>query len=127
MEFKEALRRRRESLGIPQEELARRLTRLGQPTSSADIQLWERGRNIPPLDDSAFRRALASAIQVPIEKLESIISLKRISSVDTSEFSAQALRAAELIDSMPEHQQKLALDILSAIVRNSVKVADPWA
>lgn len=50
MEFKDALRRRRENLRLSPEELARRLTRFGAPTTSTDVQLWERGRNTPPLD-----------------------------------------------------------------------------
>lgn len=127
-QFNEALRNRREALNLSPEDLARRLTRLSYPTTGADVQLWERGRNVPPLDDAGFREALAMALQVNVKKLEGAIRLpdrKR-------ELSEEGEEAATLIDSMPEETRKLALEILHTIARTarphkSFQPRDIWA
>ena len=124
MEFKDALRRRREALRLSPEELAYRLTRHGAPTASADVQLWERGRNTPPLDNPDFQRALAAALQTPIESIRRVIPLvERL-----PERSPEADRAAELVETLPAPVRLLALDLLATLARHSVpRTAAPAA
>lgn len=114
-QFKDALRNRREALNLSPEDLARRLTRLGYPTTGADIQLWERGRNHPPLDDGGFREALAMSLQINVKKLETAVRLPD----RKPEFSEEALELATLFDSLPEQTKTLALEVMLAIQRSA--------
>lgn len=128
MEFKDALRRRRESLGLSSEELARRLTRLGAPTTSADVQLWERGRNTPPVDNPVFQQALASSLQTPVESIQRVV---RITSRQP-ELSPEAMRAAELVDGFSEPTRQLALALLETLAHHvalkpTAPLRDFWA
>ena len=128
MEFKDALRRRRENLSLSPEELARRLTRLGAPTTSADVQLWERGRNTPPLDSLLFQQALASALHTPIESIQRVVRI----TARQPELSPDALRAAEIVESLPEPMRQLALGLLETLSRHNgsrtnVHSQDFWA
>jgi transcriptional regulator with XRE-family HTH domain len=120
MEFKDALRRRREYLGLSPEQLAAMITRHGAPTNAADIQYWERGRNSAPLENALFRQALAAALQIPVEKIERSMRLleREPPPPPIPAFSARAMRGAELIDSLPDHLSILALSILQTMLRS---------
>lgn len=120
MEFKDALRRRRINLGLSEQQLANLITRYGSPTSAADVQLWERGRNFPPLELPEFRQALAVALQTTVEKIEKgmRLALKAAEPEPPPQpvWSVESIRAAELIDSMPPDLRVMALSILSVML-----------
>lgn len=132
MEFKDALRNRRIRLGLTPQQLANLITRYGSPTTGADIELWERGRNIPPLEMPEFRQALAAALQTSVEKIEKgmRLSLKAaIAETPQPEWSLEGMHAAELVDAMPPDLRQLALAILSAMLNarvNRVPKMDFW-
>jgi transcriptional regulator with XRE-family HTH domain len=115
MEFKDALRRRRERLNMTPEELARRLSWLGAPTTSADVQLWERGRNMPPLENAEFRAILANVLQVPVDSLSGAVRI----AARQRDLSDDAIQAAELVDALPQPLRGLALDMLQTLARHA--------
>lgn len=125
MEFKDALRNRRIRLGLTPDQLARMITRNGSPTTAADVELWERGRNFPPLELSEFREALAAALQTTVDKIEKGMRPSLRASEPEQPlppplppprtFSPEAIRAAELVDALPSSLRLLAVDILGAM------------
>jgi transcriptional regulator with XRE-family HTH domain len=131
MEFKDALRRRRVQLSLTAEQLANLISRFGAPTSAADVQLWERGRNFPPLDNPIFQEALAGALQVPVEKVRRAIRLSE-RDPERPDYSDAAMQAAEMVEQMPPHLRGLALELLAAVERSTSvmryvpPVDDPW-
>jgi transcriptional regulator with XRE-family HTH domain len=131
MEFKDALRRRRVHLGLTPEQLANLISRFGAPTSAADVQLWERGRNFPPLDNAIFQEALASALQVPVEKVRRTIRLSE-REPERPDYCDAAMTAAAMVERMSPQLRVLALEILSAVERSTAfpmyrpPVEDPW-
>jgi transcriptional regulator with XRE-family HTH domain len=113
MEFRDALRKRREMLSMDAAELARNLSRRGFPTTAADILLWERGRNTPPLDQRNFREALAECLQVRVDTLERIVRPSQLQ----NDYSDIALQAAHMVDSLPERYRELAVGLLETLTR----------
>ena len=125
MEFKDALRRRRETLGLTPQQLANLITRYGSPTSAADVQLWERGRNFPPLELAEFRQALAAALQTSVERIERgmRLSVKAVEAEPPKRvWSVDAERAAEIIDSMTPDLRLMALSVLSVMLQTYAPV-----
>jgi transcriptional regulator with XRE-family HTH domain len=112
MEFKEFVRRRREELGISQQELADRLSQRGQETSYGRISHWETGRNKPPLEDPKFRQALASALEMDSNEL--LFRLGYISDI-ASKYSREARIAADIIERLPQDQRRIALALLNSL------------
>lgn len=133
MEFKDALRRRREALRMTPDQLAASLTHYGAPASSADVQLWERGRNVPPLESPAFQEALAASLQIPVEKIRGIIPIHKREPEPESEYSHAALEAAALVDRMAPGVRTVALELLRTLERGAagwrftMPPEDPWA
>lgn len=126
MEFKDALRRRRISLGLSEQQLANLITRYGSPTSAADVQLWERGRNFPPLELPEFRQALAAALQTSVEKIEKGMRLALKAAEPEPPpapvWSVESMRAAEIVESMSNDMRILAINILSAMLNAQVRI-----
>jgi len=129
MEFKDALRRRRINLGLSEQQLANLITRYGSPTTGADVVLWERGRNFPPLELPEFRQALAAALQTTVDRIEKgmRLALKAAEPELTSPppqpvWSVDAIRAAELIDSMPTDLRLMALAVLNVMLNTYAPV-----
>jgi transcriptional regulator with XRE-family HTH domain len=106
------LKKRREQLGLNQEQLAARLQVAGFDVTRASISHWEVGRHDPPLDNAEFRKALAQALRISASGL-----LKMAGYEVTTDMSDNAKQAAEIIDQLPEDQQLLALGILEQILR----------
>jgi len=132
MEFKDALRSRRLQLGLSPQQLANLITRYGSPTTGADIELWERGRNIPPLELPEFRQALAAALQTSVEKIERGMRLSlKAAELEPPQpmWSMDAIRAAEMIESMTPDVRQMALTVLSAMLnqtRTINRATDFW-
>lgn len=113
MEFREFLRTRREQLGISQAELAERLSERGEEASSARVGHWETGRNKPPLEDLKFRQAIASALEIDVNKMMIQLGFV-ILDVDRS---TEARQAADIIDALPETLRSYALEYLHTFER----------
>lgn len=111
MEFKEFLRSRRVQLGITQGELARRLTEYGHQASSSRVGHWETGRNRAPLEDALFREALARALEMDVNAI--LDELGYI--VDESNLSAEAWRAATIVQHLSPVGRQLAIDYLQVL------------
>jgi transcriptional regulator with XRE-family HTH domain len=111
MEFKDWLRRMREKRHISQQELADRLSELGYETSYARVSHWETGRNKPPLEDSGFRHALATALEIDSNTM--MIELGFVTLRD--DMAPEARVGAEIIENLPAEGRELALDLLRTI------------
>lgn len=111
MEFRSFLKDRREELGISQAQLADLLSDLGEETSSARVGHWETGRNKPPLEDANFRRVLATAMRMEVNEMMALLGFI----ITDDERSEEALRAAAIVDNLPQEARELALDYLSLL------------
>lgn len=113
MEFREFIKHRRLSLGISQQQLAERLSDLGQEASPARVGHWETGRNHPPLDNARFRLALALALELDINDM-----MTRLGYIITDEDrSLEAKRAADIVDQLPPERRELAVSVLEQFLR----------
>jgi transcriptional regulator with XRE-family HTH domain len=104
---------------MTQQDLADSLSQSGHETSYARVSHWERGRNKPPLENPAFRMALATALQTDVNDMMSELGFV----VTDEQRSRNALLAADLMDQMPEEAQLMALDIISSIKRRYEQAA----
>lgn len=107
------LRHRRTELDISLSDLATRLALRGFSTTKANIGHWERGRTNPPLDDPDFRMALAASLEMSVNDL-----MRRLGyTTDEDSLTSKAMRAAEIVNRLPEDAQDLALDLLEQLER----------
>ena len=113
MEFKAFLRSRREELGLTQQDLADALANAGQETSYARVSHWETGRNKPPLEDTRFRQALATALELDVNEMMSILGFV----VSNDDRSPNARLAADLIDQLPADAQEMVIEIIQTFHR----------
>jgi transcriptional regulator with XRE-family HTH domain len=104
------IKQRREELGISQAELARRMETEGAPVSTAAVSHWEVERYNPPLEDDDFRKALGRAL-----KLNEAELLTRAGYKVATQHTAEAERAAHIIDRLPPDKRELAIRILEAL------------
>jgi len=111
MEFRDFLRARREQIGISQYKLAERLSNHGQETSHTRISHWETGRNQPPLEDIAFRNALAYSLEMDVNEVMTILGFVR----SNDDRSREALRAADIVEHLPPMAKELAIDYLEVL------------
>lgn len=107
--------KRREEVGIEsQEALANMLQLEGINVSRGTVGHWETERQSPPLESSEFRRALSKVLRMSIPAMLSAagfeISIK---------YSDEALKGAEIIEQLPDHQKRLAISILEQILRGA--------
>lgn len=109
--------KRRDELGINQEELAARLQTSGFDISRSTLSHWENGRYNPPLHDPIFRKALADALRMNARTMLKAAGYE----VADSSHSEDAERAASIIEQLPEQQRKIALGILEQFLANSGK------
>jgi transcriptional regulator with XRE-family HTH domain len=106
--------KRREQLRINQDELAARLQLAGFDFTRGSISHWENGRHEPPLQNPEFRKALADALKMSVPSL-----LVAAGYEITARHSENAMRAADIVDQMPDDKQELALGILEHILRGA--------
>lgn len=111
MDSKELIRNRRLELGLTQEELAGRLSDLGQETRHARVGHWETGRNRPPLEDRRFREALARVLEIDSNQMMESLGFIR----DTNEQTEEARLGATIIDRLPQKARQIALAQLKAL------------
>jgi transcriptional regulator with XRE-family HTH domain len=105
------LKIRREELDLSQEELAARLQADGIEISRSGVSAWETERNNPPLEEEAFRKALAHALRLSIHELLARAGFETIQGRQ----SREAEVAASLVERMPPDKRKMALRILEAM------------
>jgi len=92
--------------------LADRLSDLGHDTSYSRVSHWETGRNRPDLQDPAFRRAFAIALELPESDL-----LRRLGfDMAAAEHSVEGEQAATLIDRMDEDMRRKAVKMLELLL-----------
>lgn len=111
MEFNEFLKRRRSELGFSQADVADGLSLRGQETGHARVGHWETGRNKPPLEDSSFREALASVLQMDVNDM--MATLGFVTTEDDR--SPEARLAASIVDQLPPMGRTLAIDYLQVL------------
>ncbi len=117
MKISEFLKARRQELRISQADLAMRLTLRGLGTTKASVGHWETERNNPPIEDPAFRVALASSLEVDVNEM--MVALGFV--ITDSDRSNEARRAADIIDRLPSDARSLALDYLTMLENRFVK------
>lgn len=113
MQFNDFLRERRRILGMTQADVADQLTLRGQETSYARVSHWERGRNKPPLEDKAFREALATTLNLEVNEMMAALDYMVLEDAR----SPDARLAAEIVDHLPEAGKKLAIEYLRTLER----------
>jgi transcriptional regulator with XRE-family HTH domain len=111
----EFLRNRRKELDISQEDLANKLTQLGQHATKQRVSLWEKGRNRLPVALPEFRQALAAALQMPVNDLMEQLDFI----VTNDDRSVEARLAADIVDRLPPELRPLALDMLRALEQHA--------
>jgi transcriptional regulator with XRE-family HTH domain len=111
MQIKDFLISRRKKLGMSQEDLARELTLRGWATTKGSVGHWETGRNLPPLKDINFRKALAMSLSMDVNSMMGNLDFVIID----DDRSTEARRAADIVDSLPEDVKSLALDYLEVL------------
>lgn len=109
------LKTKRKELHLSQEELAARLQVKGIDVTSGAISHWENERYNPPLEDPAFRKALAEILRIDVKTLL-LIAGYEVTEIDHSE---AAKRAAFIVDQLPSDKRDLALDILEKFLEKS--------
>jgi transcriptional regulator with XRE-family HTH domain len=114
MTIGEFIKTRRDELNLSLADLAEILTKTGYAVERQTIGNWERGRNNPPIGSEHFRRALSIVLHID----ESEILDKAGLTLTDDERSAEALRAASLIDQMSPEQRHLAIRLLETVLEN---------
>ena len=104
------LKNRREQIGITQDELSTQLELEGFAVTRATISHWETGKAEPDFNNPRFRAALANALKMSIHTM-----LIAAGYEFRSQFSDDALRAADIVDHLTEDKKKLALVLLEQI------------
>lgn len=108
------IRERRNKLDISQEELATQLQIAGFDVTSGSISHWENDRHDPPLTNPDFRKALAQALKISIPNLLSSAGFEV-----SNRHSDDAMRAADIVDQLPDGKRELALNILEQILKGA--------
>jgi transcriptional regulator with XRE-family HTH domain len=111
MEAGQFIKRRRQELGLTQQTLSDRLAAYGFASSHSRVGHWETGRNEPPIDDRAFRVALASALEMSLNQMLHELGYE----VSDDQRSTEALIAAGIIERLPPPVQRVALEQLRAL------------
>ena len=101
--------KRRDEIGLSQEELARRLQSSGFNISRATLSNWENEKVTTPLHDPDFRTAFADALEVSRRKLLELAGYE----VTGTRYSELTERAADLIDDLPPSQQAFVLNFIN--------------
>lgn len=104
--------KRREQLGITQGDLAARLQIAGLDVTRATVSHWEKGRYHPPLHEPEGRRALSIALKMSIPSILTAAGFEI-----SAKYGEDALKAAEIVEQLPEDQKRLAIGILEQILR----------
>lgn len=116
MKIGEFIRQRRNELEISQDELVARLNLRGIAITKGGVGFWERGRNLPPIEDVDFREALALSLEVDVNELmESIGYIKT-----DSQRSSDALFAASIIDRLPPKVRTIAIEYLKILEKQYI-------
>jgi transcriptional regulator with XRE-family HTH domain len=101
------LKKRRADLAISQEELTSKLQVMGFDVSRTTVSGWETGRFYPPIDNPAFRAALATILHLTISEMLVLAGYE----IDV-EHTPEGSRAASIVDRLPPLQKKYALQLL---------------
>jgi transcriptional regulator with XRE-family HTH domain len=110
MRFADALRNRRTNLGLSLDVVASELTFMGFPTTANQVQLWERGRNIPPLEHEGFRVALARVLQVKAD------ALAKFAIASNSALPDDVQQLVDVYERLAPERRALALRLLRALL-----------
>lgn len=105
------LRNYRKKLRLTQGELSAKLQLEGLDASPAAVSHWETGRYNPPLSDTEFRNTLARILKISPQELLAAAGYETEQS-----HSAAGERAADIVDSLPEDQQRIAIGILEQFI-----------
>ncbi len=102
----------REKQHLSQEELAAALQNAGLDVARSTIATWESsGKSQAPIDDPAYRRALANIFQVSVTELLVMAGYE----IDPDRFSETSRRAAEIVEQLPPEKQNLAVRLLEQL------------
>ena len=116
MEFKDFLKQRRTELKLSQSDVAEQLSEKGQETGNARISHWETGRNKPPLEDAAFRKALASVLEIDVHTM-----LEKLGYVvEDDGRTIEAKMAADIVDQLSPEGRQLAIELLRSLEKRFV-------
>jgi transcriptional regulator with XRE-family HTH domain len=105
--------KRRNLLGISQDELVSRLSDRGFKITRSTVSHWEKGRFRPPFDDPNFTRALAESLEMDVKNILSLLGYI------TTEDEEKSSRVIEIFDALPPEQQETALVILEQLLKRS--------
>ncbi len=111
------IRKRLNDLEMSHADLARKLTLMGRPVTRQAVSHWLNGRNDMPIDEREFRLALAASLELDVNELMDRLGYI----VSDDERSTEALRAAEIIDRLPDDAKTLALEYLALLDRHYIK------
>jgi transcriptional regulator with XRE-family HTH domain len=120
MNFKDLLREHRTNLKLSQVELAKRIRILGGDVTPSQINHWELGHSNPPWENELFRRALAAALEIDVNRLMTQLGFV----VSEEDRSIEARLAADIVDRLPEQARSLAIKQLQAIEQSFSQIAN---
>lgn len=102
-------------MNLSQEELTARLQVAGFDISRGMLSHWETGRNSLPLDNPEFVNALAEALNMSVLD----ILIQSGYAIQLTPKSREALRAAIIVDQLPELDKDFAIDMLESLLAKS--------
>lgn len=105
------LKRYRDKIHLSQEELAIALQNAGLDVARSTVGTWESGKSQPPLDDPAYRRALANIFRVSVTELLMSAGYE----IDLDKYSETSRRAADIVEQLTPEKQNLAVRLLEQL------------
>ena len=102
------MKKRREALGITQEQFVERLAKHGIDLTKAAISKWEIGKAPLPLNYPNYRRAIADVLEMTIPEL---LAAAGYELGDT--WSPEAQHVATMFDMLPEDVQDTVIELLA--------------
>lgn len=111
MEISQFIKQQRGLKKFSLQAMADTLERYGYKVERQTISHWEHGRNIPPMRDATFRRALAASLDMDVNDLMNTLGYV----VQEDERSPESRLAADIVERLPEHERQRAIMLLQAL------------
>lgn len=114
MLFKDYFNEKKRMIGLSLAEIAAQFNLHGYEITKSTIGGWASGKRNPQLDKKEVREAIAAVLQVDVNEMMTTLGFVILD----EHRSPEALRAASLIDSLPEEERRKAVRMLEVMVHS---------